>query len=145
MSTIRLYKKDVYLREASAHVTSVGEKKGHALVTLDQSLFFPEGGGQSCDRGALDGFPVLDVYEQEGEVYHVVDCQPSDLPEPGSDTEVALILDWAHRFDNMQRHCGEHIVSGAFYREYGGVNHGFHMGDQYMTPVSYTHLRAHET
>ena len=133
MSTIRLYKEDVYLRETTAHVTSVSEKKGHAVVTLDRSLFFPEGGGQSCDRGTLAGFQVLDVYEKDGEVFHVVDCRPSDLPEPGSNTAAELILDWAHRFDNMQRHCGEHIVSGAFYREYGGVNHGFHMGDQYMT------------
>ena len=133
MHTIRLYQQDVYLKEATAHVTGLTDKKGKALVTLDQSLFFPTGGGQSCDKGTLAGYQVLDVYEEEGEVYHLVDCQPSDLPAPGSSTEVELILDWAHRFDNMQRHCGEHITSGIFYREFGGVNRGFHMGDQYMT------------
>ena len=133
MSTIRLYKEDVYRKEAAAHITSVCEKNGHALVTLDQTLFFPEGGGQSCDQGTLAGFEVLDVQEKDGEVYHLVDCQCADLPKPDENCEVELILDWNHRFDNMQRHCGEHIVSGAFFREYGGVNRGFHMGDQYMT------------
>lgn len=133
MHTIRLYQQDVYLKEAAAHVTGLSEKKGKTLVTLDQSLFFPTGGGQSCDKGTLAGYPVLDVYEENGEVYHLVDCKAEDLPAPGSDEQVTLILDWAHRFDNMQRHCGEHIMSGIFYREFGGVNRGFHMGDQYMT------------
>ena len=64
MSTIRLYKEDVYRKEAAARITSVCEKNGHALVTLDQTLFFPEGGGQSCDQGTLAGFEVLDVQEK---------------------------------------------------------------------------------
>lgn len=131
MNTIHLYREDVYRKEASAKLVSIEEKKGKSVVVLDQTLFFPEGGGQSADRGTLAGFSVLDVQEKDEVVYHLVDCIPSDLPAVGS--EVNLVLDWNHRFDNMQRHLGEHIVSGAFHRLFGGVNRGFHMGDQYMT------------
>lgn len=133
MRTIRLYQQNVYQKEGIAHITSMIPHKDHVLVTLDQTLFFPTGGGQSCDKGTIAGYPVLDVYEKEQEIYHLIACQPNDLPPAGRDIEVELRLDWAHRFDNMQRHCGEHILSGIFYREFGGVNRGFHMGDQYMT------------
>ena len=130
MAAIRLYQQNVYLKEATARITGAVKTDVHTLITLDQTIFFPTGGGQSCDRGTLAGFPVLDVYEKEKEIYHVVDCQPEELP---TDSQANLVLDWDHRFDNMQRHCGEHIMSGIFYREFGGVNRGFHMGDQYMT------------
>ena len=133
MKAIRLYREDVYLKETTGRITSAEAVKKGTLVILDRSLFFPEGGGQSCDRGTIAGFPVLDVQEKDDEVYHLVDCRPEDLPKPGSDIEVLQVLDWARRFDNMQRHCGEHIVSGIFFREYGGVNRGFHMGEDYMT------------
>ena len=138
MSAIRLYKEDVYLKEARASLTSAVPAKKGCLVTLDRTLFFPEGGGQSSDLGTLAGFPVLDVQEKDGEVYHLVGCTPEELIAaaggvPGENGQVELVLDWRRRFDNMQRHCGEHIVSGVFYREYGGVNRGFHMGEDYMT------------
>lgn len=140
MTAIRLYRQDVYLREASAHITGVQPVKKGCLVTLDQTIFFPEGGGQSCDRGTLAGFPVLDVQEQEGEVCHLIGCTPEELAELTAPAacgdeapQVKLVLDWDRRFDNMQRHCGEHIVSGIFHREYGGLNKGFHMGEDYMT------------
>jgi len=133
MKAIRLYREDVYLREAEGCVTSKEPVKKGTLVTLDRTLFFPEGGGQSCDLGTIAGFQVLDVQERDDEVYHLVDCRPEDLPEAGSAVPVKQVLDWDRRFDNMQRHCGEHIVSGIFYREYGGANRGFHMGEDYMT------------
>ena len=131
MKTRRLFKEDVYMKEAAAVITSVStDKNGRTAVTLDQTVFFPEGGGQSCDLGTLGGFSVTDVQETEDDIIHIVDCPANSLTEGA---EVLLILDWEHRFDNMQRHCGEHILSGMFFREYGGVNRGFHMGDQYMT------------
>lgn len=130
MKTTRLFKDNVYLKEASASVTSVSKRDGKTLVTLDRTIFFPTGGGQSCDLGQINGFEVVDVYEYEGEIYHQVDCAADEL-SPG--LSVNLKIDWPRRFDNMQRHCGEHILSGIFYREFGGVNRGFHMGDQYMT------------
>ena len=138
MRTQRLFKEDVYMKEAEAAVTSLTEtKEGRTAVTLDRTIFFPTGGGQSCDRGTIAGFPVIDVYEDEkaDDIIHVLDCRPSEFEHAASPAGklLKLSLDWEHRFDNMQRHCGEHILSGMFYREYGGVNRGFHMGDQYMT------------
>ena len=133
MKTKRLFKEDVYMKEAEAIITSLSEAKdGKTAVALDKTIFFPTGGGQSCDKGTIAGFQVLDVYEDEkaDDIIHVVDAAAGEL-ETGK--TVHLVLDWEHRFDNMQRHCGEHILSGMFFREYGGVNRGFHMGDQYMT------------
>ena len=131
MNTRRLFKENVYMKEAAGVITSVStDKDGKSVVTLDRTIFFPEGGGQSCDLGTLGGFPVTDVQETEDDIFHTVDCPARALAEGA---EVSLILDWERRFDNMQRHCGEHILSGMFFREYGGVNRGFHMGDQYMT------------
>lgn len=154
MKTKRLFKDDVYLKEAEAVITSVADVDGKLLITLDQTVFFPTGGGQSCDKGCIDGFEVLDVYEHDGEIYHQVNVgsnvdgnmsgnggnvggngisNVSSTLELSAGKRVKLQLDWQHRFDNMQRHCGEHILSGIFHREFGGVNKGFHMGDQYMT------------
>ena len=139
MKTQRLFKEDVYMKETEAVITSLAEANGRrTAVTLDKTIFFPTGGGQSCDKGTIAGFQVVDVYEDEkaDDIVHVLDCSPADIEGLAAYKEqngVQLILDWEHRFDNMQRHCGEHILSGMFFREYGGVNRGFHMGDQYMT------------
>lgn len=139
MKTQRLFKEDVYMKAAEAVITSLAEANGRrTAVTLDKTIFFPTGGGQSCDKGTIAGFQVVDVYEDEkaDDIVHVLDCSPEDIEGLAAYKEqngVQLILDWEHRFDNMQRHCGEHILSGMFFREYGGVNRGFHMGDQYMT------------
>ena len=139
MKTQRLFKEDVYMKEAEAVITSLAEANGRrTAVTLEKTIFFPTGGGQSCDKGTIAGFQVVDVYEDEkaDDIVHVLDCSPADIEGLAAYKEqngVQLILDWEHRFDNMQRHCGEHILSGMFFREYGGVNRGFHMGDQYMT------------
>ena len=139
MKTQRLFKEDVYMKAAEAVITSLAEANGRrTAVTLEKTIFFPTGGGQSCDKGTIAGFQVVDVYEDEkaDDIVHVLDCSPADIEGLAAYKEqngVQLILDWEHRFDNMQRHCGEHILSGMFFREYGGVNRGFHMGDQYMT------------
>ena len=139
MKTQRLFKEDVYMKEAEAVITSLAGANGRrTAVTLEKTIFFPTGGGQSCDKGTIAGFQVVDVYEDEkaDDIVHVLDCSPADIEGLAAYKEqngVQLILDWEHRFDNMQRHCGEHILSGMFFREYGGVNRGFHMGDQYMT------------
>ena len=137
MKTIRLFKENVYRKEAEAVITSVSAEKDNLILTLDQTIFFPEGGGQSCDLGTIAGYPVSDVSEHDGEIYHKI-----EIPEDKRDAVasalregecVKLKLDWQRRFDNMQRHCGEHILTGIFYREWGGINRGFHMGQDYMT------------
>jgi len=130
MKTVRLFKQDVYMKTAKAQITSVSSQAGKTLVTLDQTIFFPTGGGQSCDKGTIENINVLDVYEKDDEIYHQIEGT-EDVLKLGQ--TVFLQLDWNHRFDNMQRHCGEHILTGIFHEKFGGVNRGFHMGDQYMT------------
>ena len=125
MSTIKLYQQDVYLKECEAVILELQEDR----VVLDRTIFFPTGGGQSCDLGFLGGQEVLDVSEKDGLIYHQVRSAAS-LKE-GS--RILCRIDWDRRFDNMQRHCGEHILSGICYREFGGINRGFHMGEDYMT------------
>ncbi len=130
MTTKKLFKEDVYLRRSEASVVS-SDTKNRTLV-LDRTLFFPEGGGQGCDSGYINDLLITHVYEKDGVVYHSVAVDNLDvLPKTGD--KVMLILDWGRRFDNMQRHCGEHILSGVFFRECGAVNRGFHMGENYMT------------
>ena len=130
MITKKLFKEDVYLRKSEAEVLS-SDAESRTLV-LDRTLFFPEGGGQTCDSGYIDDLLVTNVYEKDGVVYHNVAVDNLDvLPKAGD--KVVLVLDWGRRFDNMQRHCGEHILSGVFFRECGAVNRGFHMGENYMT------------
>ena len=130
MKTVRLFKQDVYMKTAKAQITSVSSKAGKTLITLDQTIFFATGGGQSCDKGTIENINVLDVYEKDDEIYHQIEGTENVLKLGQT---VFLQLDWNHRFDNMQRHCGEHILTGIFHEKFGGVNRGFHMGDQYMT------------
>lgn len=150
--TIRLYQQDVEMQACDASVLAlitdqeeikalnIHDTSVRCLCVLDQSVFFPEGGGQPSDTGTFDGYPVCHVLERDGVVYHqinTVQAQALQLPAPASyftpNRKVHCSICWERRFDNMQRHCGEHILSGMFFREYGGVNRGFHMGDDYMT------------
>ena len=133
MKTRRLFRENVYLQEATAQITNMIKEPTRTIITLDQTLFFPTGGGQSCDKGTLAGFDVVDVTEDNDKIYHVLSGDLTEIDKLQIGDEVDLKLDWTHRFDNMQRHCGEHILSGKFYELYGGVNRGFHMGDDYMT------------
>lgn len=130
MKTKELFREDVYQQEAQARVLAVLEQDGKVLVELEQTIFFPTGGGQSCDLGTINQFKVVDVFLEDKVIYHQIDGPVDSLKE--GDT-VHLVIDWDRRFDNMQRHCGEHILTGIFYKLYGGVNRGFHMGDDYMT------------
>ena len=128
MKTTKLYQKDVYIKEWQTTIERIDENR----VYLQESAFFPEGGGQSCDIGTItlcsdpsQTFAVIDVQEDGDDVAHTVSS--ADGLHAGD--AVSCVLDWDRRFDNMQRHCGEHILSGIFYQECGGVNRGFHMGE----------------
>ena len=141
MKITKLYQQDRYLKNWTARITSVrasDETPGQFTLTLDQTAFVPEGGGQSCDTGTIETsygkFRVIDVQEDGENVIHtVLPADDSGTPELSTGTEVTCSLDWDRRFDNMQRHCGEHILSGIFFSLFGGVNRGFHMGHDYMT------------
>ena len=125
--TKRLYYEDAYCREFDARVTGCREGKRGWEVTLDQTAFYPEGGGQPADEGTLGEAKVLDVKEGGEEVVHLCD-RPL---EPGS--AVHGTLDWDRRFRFMQQHSGEHIFSGIVHRIFGYDNIGFHMGKDCVT------------
>ena len=132
MKTIKLFQNDVYKRSTEAIVSSIDMNvaRNTISIVLDQTVFFPTGGGQSCDLGTINGIKVLDVFEKDDTLYHILEGCDSAIQV--GDT-VSLEIDWGRRFDNMQRHCGEHILSGIFFKLFGGVNRGFHMGEDYMT------------
>jgi len=141
MMTRKLFQQDVYRKECVSTITEVngtGTPEDPFLLALDETVFFPTGGGQPCDLGTVDGVPLAEVFEKNGEVWHKL--QPAHAGNDKSPCvrwragdRVTCVLDWERRFGNMQRHCGEHILSGIFFRETGGVNRGFHMGNGYMT------------
>ena len=127
METRKLYYEDPMLRQFTATVLSCAETpKGYAVV-LDATAFYPEGGGQACDLGVLGGVNVLDVREQGGTIVHLCDAPLT----PG--TQVTGIMDWQRRFDLMQQHPGEHIVSGLLHKHFGCHNVGFHVGAETVT------------
>ena len=123
----KLYERDPYLTKFTARVLScVQGKKGFDII-LNQTAFYPEGGGQPYDTGILGGVPVLEVHEREGRVVHTC-AQPLEV---GSQVEGTI--DWARRFDLMQHHSGEHIISGLAHAKWGCDNVGFHMGSDVIT------------
>lgn len=124
----RLYYELPYIKEFEATVTDCREgKKGRYEVVLDRTAFFPEGGGQPGDTGVLGGAKVLDTHEKNGEVIHETD-KPLTVGE-----KVKGVLDWDKRFDNMQGHSGEHILTGLIHKAFGFDNVGFHMGKDEIT------------
>lgn len=145
MTTKKRYETDVNLREFDATMIRLDQISGRPALVLSETIFFPEGGGQPWDLGTINGVALAGVVEAGGEVFHLL----ASTPDPASffpGQPVHLTLDWPRRFDHMQRHCGEHILSGVFFRDYGGVNRGFHMGDEYMTiDISLEHNPDFET
>ncbi|GAB4112708.1 MAG: DHHA1 domain-containing protein [Roseiflexaceae bacterium] len=123
MATERLYYVDSYLRRFRALV--VGREQ--LRIALDQSAFYPESGGQPADRGTLNGVQVLDVQvDQDGVVWHT-------LAEVIDADEVQGEIDWARRFDHMQQHHGQHLLSAAFEELYGLKTVSFHLGVSVVT------------
>ena len=127
METEKLFYADAYLRAFDARVLSCEEAKGSYRITLDRTAFYPEGGGQPADQGVLGGVHVSDVHDRDGVVVHTCDG-----PLPVGET-VRGEIDWERRFDHMQQHSGEHIVSGMICDTYHCDNVGFHMGSDIVT------------
>ena len=123
----KLYEENPFLTHFSATVESCVQGKKGWDVILDQTAFYPEGGGQPYDVGTLGGVQVLEVHEREDRVVHTCDA-PLEVG-----TMVAGEIDWDRRFDLMQHHSGEHIVSGIAHSKWGCDNVGFHMGADVIT------------
>ena len=127
----------------TAKVLSCEAGKGGYLVTLDRTAFYPEGGGQPADHGTLGGIAVTDVHEKDGVVIHTVE-KAVEIGE-----NVTGSIDWARRFDHMQQHSGEHILSGILCHNYHCDNVGFHLGADtvtidYNTDISWEEALAAE-
>jgi len=127
MGTEKLYYADPFLKDFTAKVLSCDAVKTSWTVVLDQTAFYPEGGGQPADQGSLGGVNVLDVHEKDGLVFHICE-KPVEIGET-----VMGRIDWSRRFDHMQQHSGEHILSGILCETYRCDNVGFHMGADTVT------------
>jgi len=125
----KLFYEDINLTDFTATVVSCEPTTDGKLyrVLLNTTAFFPEEGGQSADKGTLNGMPVFDVQIKNDLIYHYLE-QPL---EPGS--AVAGHVDWKQRFDFMQQHSGEHIVSGLVHKRFGYNNVGFHLSNNEVT------------
>ena len=121
--TQRIYYAEPYRRSFDATVLAVEAVAGHTEVILDQTAFYPTSGGQPFDTGTLGGAAVTDVIDREdGSIAHIV----SGILKPGD--VVTGEIDWARRFDHMQQHTGQHVLSAAFDRLFGVRTESFHMG-----------------
>lgn len=130
--TIKLYDKDSYLSEFEATVLSckeIASKQDDKTyeVILDSTAFFPEGGGQACDIGLLNNIEVIDVQEKEEIIFHTLSAPINE------GAAVKGMINSNRRFDFMQQHTGEHILSGLVHRHYGYDNVGFHLGTDIVT------------
>lgn len=147
--TRRLYYEDAYLKDFEAEVISCCETEGGYSVILDQTAFYPEGGGQPCDFGVLnlekncsstcEAEPTAGSKEETADV-HVLDVQETDggvahlCDKPlAAGTRVRGRIDWARRLTHMREHSGEHIISGIICKAHGYSNIGFHMGKDFVT------------
>ncbi len=127
--TKKLFYDDAYITRFETAVNRQGQDKdGRHFVVLEQTAFYPTGGGQPFDEGILDGITVLDVEEKDGEIRHYVEKSFKELPET-----ITGEIDWKRRFDHMQQHAGQHILSAAFAEALGYETVSFHLGKETLT------------
>lgn len=131
---MKLYYEDQYIKEFKAEIIDIKENDGRFHVVLDQTAFFPGGGGQFCDIGTIENIDVIDVYEDNGIIYHVVEKKPIKIHK------VLCKLNWNRRVDGMQQHLGQHVLSGCFFKLFNANTVGFHMGDEISTVDINGHL-----
>ena len=121
--TKKLYYEDPYLKEITVQVAESSANENGPYVVLNETCFYPEGGGQPADRGVIGTVAVLDVQNQDGEIRHYLDRQL----EPG---EYKAALDWQRRWDHMQQHAGQHLLSALLEDRHGYQTTSFHLGQE---------------
>jgi alanyl-tRNA synthetase len=124
--TKKLYFDDPYQIEFNSKVLRKFSHKNQPALILEQTCFYPESGGQPSDKGSINGIEVTAVIEEEGNIIHILDR------EAESD-EIHGKVDWETRFDHMQQHAGQHVLSQSFYERTNGETLSFHMGEEYST------------
>lgn len=139
----KLYYGNPYIKEFKTEIVDVKEKDNRFHVVLEETAFFPGGGGQFGDKGFIENEEVLDVYEEEGTVYHVLNKKPIKIHK------VFCKLDWEHRLDGMQQHLAQHVLSGSFFSLFNKNTFGFHLGKDVSTvdiegPLSEEDIRKAE-
>jgi alanyl-tRNA synthetase len=125
--TQKLYFDDAYLNEFSARVRESFSWEGRPAVVLDRTAFYPESGGQPADRGLLNEAAVLHVFEDGERIVHLLDREWTGKEG------VRGVIDWDRRFDHMQQHSGQHVLSQCFVEVLGGETRSFHLGDEVST------------
>ena len=127
--TRKLYLSDAYHTDFEATVAAVGDHGGRVALVLDQTAFYPEGGGQPADHGRIGGADVVEVVEEDGEVLHLLGG--GEAPAIGA--RVSCAVDRARRLDHIQQHHGQHLLSAAFERLSGAATLSFHLGAETCT------------
>ncbi|MGM0420698.1 MAG: alanyl-tRNA editing protein [Bacillota bacterium] len=125
--TKKLYYDNAFQQEFSADIKSYQERDDLYYLVLNQTAFYPEGGGQPADRGYIGSSRVQHVFSQEGEVYHVVETLPEEQ------TNLTCQLNWERRFDHMQQHTGQHLLSAVLWNLNKAATIGFHLGEENLT------------
>jgi alanyl-tRNA synthetase len=129
----KLFYENQYIREFTAEALSIIEKDGAYHIVLDKTAFFPGGGGQFCDLGTIDTLEVIDVYEENGVIFHVTKqklIRAHDLK---------CSIDWERRQDGMHQHLAQHVLSGCFFKLLNANTLSFHLG----TDVSTVDIKGH--
>ncbi len=123
-----LYYNNPYIKSFTASIEDIKEDiDGKVIVTLNETYFFPGGGGQWCDTGKIEDSKVLNVYEDKGKIYHVLDKAPSKR------NNLFCTIDWERRMDGMQQHLGQHVLSGCFFNLFHANTFAIHLGSDIST------------
>lgn len=123
----KLFYDNPYIKEFTAEVLQIKEVTNKFHIVLDKTAFFPGGGGQCGDLGFIENHKVIDVYEVDGTIYHVVETKPIKIHK------VKCSIDWDRRFDGMQQHLGQHVLSGCFYKLFNANTFAIHLGTEIST------------
>ena len=116
------YEREPYLKELRTAVVAAGVEAGKPWAVLEDTILYPEGGGQPADRGTLNGIAVLDVQKKDGGIRHA-------LAAPVALGPAEIVLDWERRFDHMQQHTGQHLLSAIAQDRFGWETTAFHLGE----------------
>ena len=130
----KLFYEDQYIKEFIAEATHIKEKAGAYHVVLDKTAFFPGGGGQFCDLGKIDSNEVIEVYEENGIIYHVTKQKLIKTHN------LKCSIDWERRQDGMHQHLGQHVLSGCFFKLFNANTLSFHLGNDVSTVDIKGHL-----
>lgn len=121
MSRLYAYEREPYRTRLEVTVSELGDDRGRPFVVLDDTILYPEGGGQPADRGRLGTAAIVDVQVVEAQIRHYLEV-------PLTDTSRTLELDWSRRYDHMQQHTAQHLLTAVAADRYGWETTSFHLG-----------------